>query len=218
MSFVPPNTPLDASPVWDVALLFPAQGQWSVNEYLSLTDASNRLVEFDAGCIEVLEMPTIAHQRILRFLLAALSGFVNARNLGEVLFAALPLRLGNDKYRESDLIFVRHGQTGSANERFLRTADLVVEVVSGGATSRQRDLVIKREEYAAAGIPEYWIVDPLDKRITVLTLAGAEYAVHGEFAPGEQATSRLLEGLAVDVTATFRAAEGFGSPDEPPGQ
>jgi Uma2 family endonuclease len=39
-------------------------------------------------------------------------------------------------------------------------ADLVVEIVSPDDV--ERDIVIKRADYAEAGIPEYWIVNPLD--------------------------------------------------------
>jgi Uma2 family endonuclease len=48
---------------------------------------------------------------------------------------------------------------------------LVVEIVSPG--SRRMDHVIKRGEYADAGIPHYWIVD-LDQPVTLLAchLAG----------------------------------------------
>jgi hypothetical protein len=39
----------------------------------------------------------------------------------------------------------------------------------------------------------------------VLALKGKQYRVHGEFAPGEQATSVLLDGFGVDVSAEFQA-------------
>ena len=61
----------------------------------------------------------------------------------------------------------------------------------------------KREEYVLAGIPEYWIVDPELGHITVLTLEGQAYVVHGEFKRGERATSKLLSGFAVDVTSAL---------------
>jgi Uma2 family endonuclease len=44
---------------------------------------------------------------------------------------------------------------------------LVIEIVS--PDSIQRDYRYKRSEYAAVGIVEYWIVDPLEQKITVLT-------------------------------------------------
>ena len=84
-----------------------------------------------------------------------------------------------------------------------RGADLVMEVVSAGDEARRRDLTQKREEYAQAGIPEYWIVDPELGQITVLTLEDQIYVVHGEFKRGDRATSKLLPGFAVDVTSAL---------------
>jgi Uma2 family endonuclease len=45
-------------------------------------------------------------------------------------------------------------------DEYWEGADLVMEVVSSHDEDRRRDLVVKREEYARAGIAEYWIVDP----------------------------------------------------------
>ena len=53
-----------------------------------------------------------------------------------------------------------------------------------------------------------WKMDPEMQRISVLTLVGQAYAVHGEFGPDAQATSILLPGFTVDVAAVFAAAEG----------
>ena len=78
-----------------------------------------------------------------------------------------------------------------------------MEVVSDD--DRRRDLETKRQEYAQAGIPEYWIVDPRQARITVLHLDGATYAVHGDFPMGTQATSPLFPGFTLDVTAALSA-------------
>jgi Uma2 family endonuclease len=65
--------------------------------------------------------------------------------------------------------------------------------------------VTKRADYAAAGIPEYWIVNPEEETVTVLTLAGDSYADHGSFGRGTQATSVLLPGFVVDVHAILDA-------------
>ena len=56
-----------------------------------------------------------------------------------------------------------------------------MEVVSDDEEDRQRDLETKRQEYAQAGVAEYWIVDPKTETVTVLTLDGAAYRLHGEF-------------------------------------
>lgn len=52
---------------------------------------------------------------------------------------------------------------------------MVVEVVSPGKINEDRDYRYKRSEYAARGIPEYWIVDADKARITLLTLVDGLY-------------------------------------------
>jgi Uma2 family endonuclease len=54
----------------------------------------------------------------------------------------------------------------------------------------------------------YQIVDPQERRIIVLTLDGDEYRVHGEFGPGETASSVLLPGFSVSVGAVLAAEKG----------
>ena len=63
----------------------------------------------------------------------------------------------------------------------------------------------KRREYAQAGIPEYWIVNPQTETITVLKLERTKYTEHGVFARGAQATSALLPEFAVSVDEVFDA-------------
>lgn len=52
---------------------------------------------------------------------------------------------------------------------------LVLEVVSPGRENELRDYRYKRSEYAARGIPEYWIVDPVAAKVTVLMLVAGLY-------------------------------------------
>jgi len=187
----------EPEPTWEIAQLFPAQGQWSECDYLALN--GNQLVELSNGKVEVLPMPTIMHQAISGYLYSTLLAFVTAGDLGRVYFAPLRVRLWPGKFREPDVVFMRTERCERMGPRFWEGPDLVVEVVSEGEEDRRRDLDTKREEYARAGIPEYWIVDPLKERITVLRLARKRYVVHGEFGKGTTATSHLLAGFAVDV-------------------
>ena len=193
-------------PAWEIARLFPDQGCWSVEDYFDLTEQTNRLVEYTNGRIEVLEMPTKSHQAILLFLLNALRDFVGPRDLGEVSFAPLKVRLSKAKYREPDVVFMLAEHAARAGEEFWEGADLVMEVVSKTKKSRNRDFNRKRRAYARAGIGEYWIVDPQMERISVLKLAGEQYEVHCDCARGELATSALLDGFAVDVSKVFDLA------------
>ena len=184
-------------------MLFPAQGEWTETEYLAL-NGSNRMVELSNGCLEVLPMPNPLHQRIVNYLFSLLKAFVVARGLGEVFFAPLPVRLWEGKFREPDIMFFRPGRIVDPR-RQPDGVDLAMEVLSEGAENRERDLEIKRAEYAAARVPEYWIVDPELSQITVLSLDGASYRIHGVFGAGARATSVLLCGFEIDVTAVFSA-------------
>jgi Uma2 family endonuclease len=199
-----PPTSDSGDPGWP----FPSQGQWSEEEYLALQNRTRRQVELTDGQIEVLPVPKPLHQRIALYLYLALRACVLATSRGEVLVAPLPVRLKPGKYRDPDVAFFKPGRIPDP-ERQPEGADLAIEVVSDEKEDRHRDLVTKRDEYAEAGISEYWIVDPMTETICVLVLDGNEYRVHGEFHIGETATSVLLPNFVVDVKATFAAGQGM---------
>jgi Uma2 family endonuclease len=198
-----PRFSVPGDPTWEMAYLFPAQGKWSVSEYLSLE--SNWLIEFDHGCVEVLPMPGVFHQRMSRWLVRQLENYISAGHAGEVFAPPLPVRLSPHLYREPDVIYQLEQRFGR-NGKELDGADLVMEIVSEGEENRRRDLITKRAEYAAAGIAEYWIIDPIAKLVTVLTLSITEYSESGVYRPGVFAGSVLLPGFEVDVAALFALA------------
>ena len=117
--------------------------------------------------------------------------------------AALRMRVRQGKFREPDVLLLRDRSDPRCRDRYWLGADLVIEVVS--PDDPDRDLVEKRADYAEAGIPEYWIVDPRDKTITVLALEGGAYRDLGVFGAGDTAESLVLDGFAADVRSVFDA-------------
>jgi Uma2 family endonuclease len=196
---------VEGEPVWDIAYLFPSQGAWTEEDYLGLE--TNRPVEFSNGYLEFLPMPTQTHQFIVFYLYRLLLAFVETHQLGVVLGPPFRVQVAPKEYREPDVIFMLAEHHDRRTEAYWIGADLVMEVVSGSREDRKRDLVTKRGEYSEAGITEYWMVDPVQQQITVLQLQGEAYIVHGEFRPGDRATSALLLGFAVEVAAVFAAAK-----------
>jgi Uma2 family endonuclease len=172
------------------------QGLWTSEQYLRITDNSSWLLEFTDGKLEVLPMPTEKHQAILGFLYVALLTFLQPRG-GKVFFAPLRLQLREGKFREPDLLLMRNAQDPRGQNAYWLGADLVIEIVS--PDDPERDIIVKRGDYANAHIPEYWVVNPEDQTITVLQLAGDQYAEHGVFRRGETVTSVLLENISVAV-------------------
>lgn len=197
----------EPEPAWEIARLFPPQGYWTEGEYLRLTDSTNWLVELTDGYIEVLAMPTEMHQLILLHLIDVMRSFVRPRKAGMVLMAPLRVRIRSGKFREPDLVFMRAANAHRRAKKYWESADLVMEIVSPEPESERRDYDEKKLDYAEGGIPEYWIIDPQQEKITVLTLEGGSYGVHGEFKPGEEASSVLLDGFAIDVQSVFEAGK-----------
>jgi len=180
------------------------QGTWTVEQYLRLTDHTNRLLEFSDGELELLPWPTDNHQAISKFLYCAL--FPHMEQIGGVvLFAALRLLIREGKFREPDLMLLLDANDPRRDNRYWRGADLVIEIVS--EDDPERDTVAKRADYAEGGIPEYWIVNPAEGTVTVLSLVAerGEYAEHGVFRRGQTATSHLLPDFGVQVSAIFDA-------------
>jgi Uma2 family endonuclease len=193
-------------PVWELARMYPPQGSWSEDAYLALD--AGRLIEYNDGFLEVLPMPTLAHQRIVLYLLSLFMVYLKTSAVGgEVLVAPLPVKLADRQFREPDIVYLSAERLDRTEGDYPEGGDLVVEVVSGNRADRARDLVEKRHDYAVAGIPEYWIVDPQDEVIIVLSLERDEYTEHGRFSTGDLATSALLPGFSVPVAEVWAAAQ-----------
>ena len=120
-------------------------------------------VEWVAG--EIIEMPPVRddHQFILGFIYRLIMEIVDERQLGAVYLAPFVMHLpSRPSGREPDLCFVSTANRGRATPTYVDgPADLVVEIVSPASVTRdQRD---KLAEYQAAGVPEYWVINPLRK-------------------------------------------------------
>jgi Uma2 family endonuclease len=78
-----------------------------------------------------------------------------------------------------------------------------LEVVSPGQQNRERDYLRKRAQYAAVGIPEYVIVDPQTKTVTVLVMEQDSYRELGCYAGEQQIVSLAFPALALTATQLF---------------
>lgn len=195
------NAPNDDASV-AILELFPRQGEWRDGDYFSLP--GNRMVELVDGNVEVLPVPSLLHQFIARLVFLQLNGFVEQSSLGIVMSAPTRVRIGERHFREPDVLFVSRANSKRRQEQFWETADLVVEVIS--PDDPDRDLVDKRSDYAAAGIAEYWIIDPRKDSIQVLHLRDSEYLEVTQAGRTEHAASRVLAGFRINVDELFAKA------------
>ena len=201
MSNVLPRLPSkDGEPAWEAAYLLPLQGRWSEEDFLKFH--TTQMAELVNGRLEILPMPTLKHQRLLKLLLGAME--TASPPGGLVLFAPLPIKLFPGTIREPDLLYISPENLPTADADYPTKIDLAIEIVSEGLEARKRDYKDKRLDYAKAGVFEYWIVDPKDQTVTVLVLVGDCYNDHGLFVSGQTATGKLLSKLSVDVEALMR--------------
>jgi Uma2 family endonuclease len=189
------------TPTWEVAYLFPPQGTWTEDDFWALDGLYEGVprVELSNGRLEVLPVPTEIHQLILVSFMNLLGAFTSAHAPGIVLPSGMKIRIKKKMFRDPDVVYLKAENSRRRHKKYWDGADLVMEVVSPDPKDRKRDWETKPKEYARAGISEYWIIDPQQKVIRVLTLQGKAYKVHDDFGPGTKATSVLLPGFAVAV-------------------
>ena len=84
---------------------------------------------------------------------------------------------------------------------------LAIEVVSSSDTdkrSRDRDYINKRKEYAQRGILEYWIIDPIEEVILILSLVGQMYQEQ-KFVKDEKLVSPEFPQLDLSAAQVLKA-------------
>ena len=146
-----------------------------------LREEYDRLVELGAFQDEKLEL---LHGQLVRMTPQGPQHFSSIYQLGQLLAAALgarafvrvqgPIALGVDSEPEPDVAVVlpsadRYAKSHPTGAQTL----LVIEVA---ATSARRDREVKGGLYAAAGVPEFWLVDLKQRCVEVHTVPlGAQY-------------------------------------------
>jgi len=198
-----PDLPAEGGP-------WPAQGEWTYEDYLRLPD-NGRRYEIIAGVLYMTPAPRFVHPYVVQILLRRLGDLVEEQNLGVVLPAPFEVHLGEIAHPvQPDLLFIRSERQPTPEAgSFEGPPDLVVEVLSP-STSRT-DRVVKFWAYEQAGVPEYWIVDPQARMVEVYTLQEGIYALHGQYLSQDSLTSPSLPGLTLPVGDLFpRSRPGPG--------
>jgi Uma2 family endonuclease len=158
------------------------------------------------GELIVTAAPTTRHQMVVTVLIARLFAYSEA-NGGLVLPAPTDVYFSHTNVVEPDVLFVRAENLAKVERSFIRSApDLVVEVSS--PSTRQLELVRKRELYERFGVPEYWFVDLDADRVEVYRLEGDKYRTPRLYARGEILEAAEIPGLALPV------GEILGEPED----
>ncbi|MGH7138007.1 MAG: Uma2 family endonuclease, partial [Pirellulales bacterium] len=152
----------------EVALLRPMPAtRMTEDEFVAWCDEDTR-AEWVDGEVVVMSPASTVHNRLTRFLLSLLEDFVAERGLGEAFGSDLSIRI-HSRRRLPDVLFVARDRRDRLREKHFEGApNLIIEVVSDDSVDR--DWRVKYLEYQSAGVDEYWVVDPLYKRVEVYAL------------------------------------------------
>lgn len=164
-------------------------------------DDGNRY-ELIAGELIVSPAPTLNHGRIEQRLSLLLGQHVETNGLGEVFTAPVDVRFSRHNTVQPDLLFIRKDRIDQLDRGAVieGAPDLVVEIIS--PRSRGGDRIRKAALYADFGVPEYWLVDPMERTVDVLRLVEGEYRPVEADAEGRLG-SIVLAGLMIDPSDLF---------------
>ena len=170
--------------------------------YLSYDDGTDNRYELIEGELVALPPESWLNTDITGYLFLVFARLVDFRLIKTYCCALQVTGKVENRYPDLVILSAEHPKLASQSISIrldMSPPQLVVEVVSPGKANQQRDYIDKRQQYAARGIPEYWIVDPQDKVVIVLRLEAGKYVEVGRF----QGNQRLISPTfpALELTA-----------------
>ena len=134
--------------------------------------------EFINGEIIMQSPATALHINVSRYLTELLAHYVEAHQLGAVYFEKALISLTRNDY-EPDVCFFRPEKTNAIQPETLRfpAPDFIAEILS--PSTEKYDRGVKFEDYAAHGVAEYWIIDPVAMSVERYLLKGDQYQMEG---------------------------------------
>jgi Uma2 family endonuclease len=164
----------------------------TLEEFFNYDDGTDAMYEFEDGELILMTAESEINRRIASFLFACfLQQGVPAYRLSmktEIVTTGSRLRVPDLVVFSEELAIAMEGAKRSTVMSEMPSPLLVVEVVSPNQSSR--DYRYKRSEYAVRGISEYWIVDPILGRVTVLEWVDGFY--EEKVYEGEQAIASII--------------------------
>ena len=194
-----------------IAIAKPAKIRVTFADYLGYFDGSETRYELIDGELFAMAMGTGRHGEIIDKVYRKISTEIDRTaqpwivRQGQV-GVRCPRGIGLDTARIPDVAVMLQDEWQSLQDREavigfdLSAPLLVVEVVS--PSTKTTDYRAKRTEYAARDIPEYWIVDPIEAKVSVLVLSDGWYDVT-EFSNCDRLVSPMFPELQLTPQEIF---------------
>ena len=171
-------------------------------EYRGLEEAEDGIWELVDGVLEQVPPPSYDHQNLIDFLVSMINLFQMGlpAPIGWAV-SGIGVVLAEQRAPTPDMVYLSAERGNLIQGSFVEgLPDLIVEALS---TDRARDLVMKRQWYAEAGIPEYWVLDPANDVLTMLQLSGDEYVTRAELTRADTLTTPAIPSFALPMAQLF---------------
>ncbi|MFN9396680.1 MAG: Uma2 family endonuclease [Pseudanabaena sp.] len=155
-------------------------------DYLTYFDGSDTKYELVDGELVAMSLGTSLHGEAIDPTYQAINAEINRTTQPWIvrqgqIGVRCPRGIGLDTVRIPDVVVMQQDNWQALQEREavidfdLSAPLLVIEVIS--PPTKNIDYRAKRTEYAARDIPEYWIIDPLESKVSVLINSDGWYDV-----------------------------------------
>ena len=174
--------------------------KFTYHDYVMLPE--DKRYELVEGELFLVPAPNLPHQSILREVLAALHPYVRSRGSGKIFISPCDVVLDPENVVQPDLLFVsKERESILTYENVQGPPDLVVEILSD--STKRRDLGIKRKLYAKYGVREYWIINPEDQNVEVLSWTDEGYRTEAVFPRTGSLNSPIFPDLNLKLADIF---------------
>ena len=179
-----------------------AKVKFTYKDYKNLPESEAKRYELLGGDIVMVPSPTTYHQRISANLQYILQQFVRRHDLGIIYSAPCDVLLSQENVVQPDIFFISKKRAHMIKEEYIQGApDLVIEILSPATSGRDR--TYKRTLYGRYSVQEYWIVDPDEQSIEVLTLGETGFKIVSVYRKAETLKSPLLSNLELKLSGIF---------------
>jgi len=177
----------------------------SYEEFLALTEGNEKRYEYIDGEVYLLSSPKITHQKILGEMYMLFYNWFKGKKCRPMLAPYdITLKRGHDNINvvEPDLAVICDlDENLSDKDYYTGIPTLVVEIIS--EATRSKDTIKKLDLYMSAGVKEYWIVNPLNREITIYFFEQNDIVKNETYKKNEVAASYVFTGLKVNLKDIF---------------
>ncbi|MCL2064501.1 MAG: Uma2 family endonuclease [Candidatus Cloacimonetes bacterium] len=162
------------------------------------------------GVPYALAAPNTIHQRILRKLILIIGNHLEDKTC-EMFFAPTEVRLfADENNKDHDVfqpdLFVICDKTKLDEKSYKGTPDFIIEILS--PSTIEKDKIKKYNKYLIAKVPEYWIIEPENKNVSVFILDYNRY-IHHIFGEKDKLSPSFYESCEIDIAEVFASVDIF---------